>query len=77
MNPAYNPFLLSGLLNFYHELKMDRSSFLNDYYRKNKHLLTDEEDDDEMFEDIKTDKIKRVNIKKRTDQLYFVAIIWP
>ncbi len=57
MNPAYNPFLLNGLINFYHELKMDRSSFLNEYYRKNKHLLTDEEEEEDLPED---PKIKRV-----------------
>lgn len=74
MNPAYNPFLLSGLLNFYHEIKMDRCSFLNEYYKKNKHLLTDEEDDDEIVDDIKSDKIKRV--LRNMINLTFLAILW-
>lgn len=40
--------MLNGLCNFHIELKIDTTSFLHDYYKKNKHLLTDEEDDDEL-----------------------------
>lgn len=43
--------MLNGLYNFYAELKIDTTSFLHDYYKKNKYLLTDEEDDDELDND--------------------------
>ena len=35
------------MTNFYHELRIDSSSFLLEYYKKNKYLLTDEEDEEE------------------------------
>lgn len=40
--------LLNGFVNFYNELRLDYSSFLHEYYKKNKYLLTDEEDDEEL-----------------------------
>lgn len=53
MNPAYNPLLLTGLINYYNELRLDTNSFLNEYYKKNKYLLTDEEEDEDLLEDDK------------------------
>ena len=43
--------MLNGLSNFYNELKIDTTSFLHEYYKKNKYLLTDEEDDEEVDND--------------------------
>ena len=43
--------MLNGLSNFYNELKIDTTSFLHEYYKKNKYLLTDEEDDEELDND--------------------------
>jgi hypothetical protein len=49
--------MLNGFNNFYNELKLDTTSFLHDYYKKNKYLLTDEEDDEEVDNDERQSEI--------------------
>lgn len=61
--------LLNGLVNFYNELRLDNNSFLHEYYKKNKYLLTDEEDDEELDnEDNKN--IENFNSKIRSSKTF-------
>lgn len=59
--------MLNGLTNFYNELKIDTTSFLHEYYKKNKYLLTDEEDEDELDND--DNKSEIISYKERASKM--------